>query len=175
MSAERAAFEREVAEAVSKASWLSAAGFFNTIAARAGRFQNSVHNMPDVLLPLPSLSNWSPQAAAAVSGLMASLADSTLYQPVFFAAAAGVTGSLPTASGGSRSLVDSLFEFIDLEAVVIADSGNPVADLTGMGHNLIAASIASVVAISGAAAGSGLLGSVPFIGGGLDAFAAVWR
>ncbi len=174
-TAETRAMEDRLAEDAARSSWLSAAGFFNTIAARTGRFRAAVQNVPDVSLPLPSLEDWLPRSAAAVRALVAALAHSRHYQPVFFSAAAGVTGSLPTAAGGASGLVDSLLEFIDLDTIIVADSGNPVADLSGMGHNLISASVASIMAISGAAAGSGFLESIPFIGRGLDAFESVWR
>ena len=68
-----------------------------------------------------------------MKGLLASLASSRTWQPVFFAAGAGITGTLPAAGGGDGGLVAGLFEFIDLDSVVIADSGNPIADLAGFG------------------------------------------
>ena len=125
--------------------------------------------------PLPSLEEWSPPAAAAVKGVLAALASSWTWQPVFFAAGGGVTGTLPAAGGGEGGLMAGLFEFIDLDAVVIADSGNPIADLAGFGHDLIASALGAIGAISGVAVGSGLLESIPFFGKGLDAFESVWR
>ena len=174
-SEERLALERAVAEDAAGSSWLAAAGFFNTIASRTGLFQAAAHNVPDAALPLASLEQWSPPAAAAVKGLLAALASSRTWQPVFFAAGAGVTGTLPAAGGGDGGLVAGLFEFIDLDSVVIADSGNPIADLAGFGHDLIASALGAIGAISGVAVGSGLLESIPFFGKGLDAFESVWR
>ena len=174
-SEERLALERAVAEDAAGSSWLAAAGFFNTIASRTGLFQAAAHNVPDAALPLPSLEEWSPPAAAAVKGVLAALASSRTWQPVFFAAGGGVTGTLPAAGGGDGGLVAGLFEFIDLDSVVIADSGNPIADLAGFGHDLIASALSAIGAISGVAVGSGLLESIPFFGKGLDAFESVWR
>ena len=174
-SEERLALERVVAEDAAGSSWLAAAGFFNTIASRTGLFQAAAHNVPDAALPLPSLEEWSPPAAAAVKGVLAALASSRTWQPVFFAAGGGIAGTLPAAGGGDGGLVAGLFEFIDLDAVVIADSGNPIADLAGFGHDLIASALGAIGAISGVAVGSGLLESIPFFGKGLDAFESVWR
>ena len=174
-SEERRALERRVAEDAAASSWLSAAAFFNTIAARTGRFQAAARNAPRAALPLPGLERWSPPAAAAVKGLLAALSSSRDFPPVFFTAGAGATASLPAAPGGSRDLVGGLFELIDLDAATVAESGNPVADLAAFGHGLIAAAMTAFTALSGVAAGSGLLESIPFFGKGLDAFESVWR
>ena len=174
-SEERRALERAVAEDARESSWLSAAGFFNTVAARTGLFQAAARNVPDAALPLPSLDAWSPPAGAAVKNLLAALAASRAWQPVSFTAGAGATGSLPVAAGGDRGLAGGLFAFIDLDATVIADGGNPIADLAGFGHSLVAAAMSAIAALSGVAAGSGLLESIPFFGKGLDAFESVWR
>ena len=99
-SEERLALERAVAEDAAGSSWLAAAGFFNTIASRTGLFQAAAHNVPDAALPLPSLEEWSPPAAAAVKALLAALASSRTWQPVFFSAGHGVTGTLPAVGGG---------------------------------------------------------------------------
>ena len=174
-SEERRALERAVAEDARESSWLSAAGFFNTVAARTGLFQAAARNVPDAALPLPSLDAWSPAAGAAVKNLLAALAASRAWQPVSFTAGAGATGSLPVAAGGDRGLAGGLFAFIDLDATVIADGGNPIADLAGFGHSLVAAAMSAIAALSGVAAGSGLLEAIPFFGKGLDAFESVWR
>ena len=174
-SEERRALERAVAEDARESSWLSAAGFFNTVAHRAGLFQAAAREVPGVALPLPSLEEWSPAAGAAVRNLLAALAASRAWQPVFFAAGAGATGSLPVAAGGDRGPAADLFAFIDLDATAVADSGNPIADLAGFGHSLVAAAMSAIAALSGVAAGSGLLESIPLFGKGLDAFESVWR
>lgn len=172
-SEERRALEAAVAEDARESSWLSAASFFNTVATRTGLFQAAARNVPGAALPLPGLDRWSPAAGAAVKNLLAALADSRAWQPVSFIG--GGAGSLPIASGGDRGLAGGLFAFIDLDATVIADGGNPIADLAGFGHSLVAAALSAVAALSGVAAGSGLLESIPFFGKGLDAFESVWR
>ena len=172
-SEERRALEAAVAEDARESSWLSAASFFNTVATRTGLFQAAARNVPGAALPLPGLDRWSPAAGAAVKNLLAALADSRAWQPVSFTG--GGAGSLPIASGGDRGLAGGLFAFIDLDATVIADGGNPIADLAGFGHSLVAAALSAVAALSGVAVGSGLLESIPFFGKGLDAFESVWR
>lgn len=172
-SEERRALEAAVAEDARESSWLSAASFFNTVATRTGLFQAAARNVPGAALPLPGLDRWSPAAGAAVKNLLAALADSRAWQPVSFTGGGG--GSLPIASGGDRGLAGGLFAFIDLDATVIADGGNPIADLAGFGHSLVAAALSAVAALSGVAVGSGLLESIPFFGKGLDAFESVWR
>ena len=54
-SEERQELARVVAEDAREASWMAAAGFFNTIAHRVGLFQAAAHNVPSVALPVPSL------------------------------------------------------------------------------------------------------------------------
>ena len=176
-SEEQAALARVVAEDAKAASWMAAAGFFNTIAHRAGLFQAAAHNVPAVALPPPSLERWVPAADAAVKGLAAALARSRDYHPMLFSAATAGAGVLPApgGDGASGGLASGLMEFIDLDSVIVADSGNPIADLAALGHGLINAALAATAALMGAAAGSGLLESIPFIGRGLDVFQSVWQ
>ena len=107
---------------------MSAASFFNTIAHRTGLFQAAGHNIPGVSLPPPSLPRWVPAADAAVKGVTAALIQSRGYQPMLFSAAAGGAAALP-APAGSGGMAAGLLEFIDLDGVIVADSGNPIADL----------------------------------------------
>ena len=72
-------------------------------------------------------------------------------------------------------MVSGLLEFIDLDSVIVADSGNPIADLAALGHGLLNAALAAVTALMGAATGSGLFESIPFIGKGLDVFESAWQ
>ena len=81
----------------------------------------------------------------------------------------------PGGDGASGGMASGLMEFIDLDSVIVADSGNPIADLAALGHGLINAALAATAALMGAAAGSGLLESIPFIGRGLDVFQSVWQ
>ena len=165
---------RVVAEDAREASWMAAASFFNTIARQAGLFQAAAHNVPAVELPTPSLEEWSPAADAAVKGIAVKLARSRSYHPMLLSAATAGAGALPVpkAEGG---MVSGLLEFIDLDSVIVADSGNPIADLAALGHGLLNAALAAVAALMGAATGSGLLESIPFIGKGLDVFESAWQ
>ena len=172
-SEERAELARVVAEDAKAASWMSAASFFNTIAHRTGLFQAAAHNIPGVSLPPPSLGQWAPAADAAVKGLTTALVQSRGYQPMLFSSAAGGAAALPAPGGGGMTA--GVMEFIDLDSVIVADSGNPIADLAGLGHGLMNAALAAMTALMGAAAGSGLLESVPFVGKGLDMFESVWQ
>ena len=130
-SEERVELARVVAEDARAASWMSAASFFNTIAHRTGLFQAAAHNIPGVSLPPPSLEQWAPAADAAVKGLTTALVQSRGYQPMLFSAAASGAAALP-ASGGSGGMAAGLMEFIDLDSVIVADSGNPIADLASV-------------------------------------------
>ena len=174
-SEEREALARVVAEDAQEASWMAAASFFNTIAHRAGLFQAAAHNVPAVALPVPSLEEWVPAADAAVKGVAAQLARSRDYHPMLLSAATAGAGALPAAGGDGGGMVSGLLEFIDLDSVIVADSGNPIADLAALGHGLLNAALASVAALMGAATGSGLLESIPFIGKGLDVFESAWQ
>ena len=173
-SEEQAALALVVAEDAKAVSWMSAASFFNTIAHRTGLFQAAAHNIPAVSLPPPSLGQWAPAADAAVKGLTTALIQSRGYQPLLFSAAAGSAAAFP-APGGDGGMASGLLEFIDLDSVIVADSGNPIADLAALGHGLMNAALAAMTVLMGAAAGSGLLESVPFVGKGLDMFESVWQ
>ena len=140
-SEERAELARVVAEDARAASWMSAASFFNTIAHRTGLFQAAAHNIPGVSLPPPSLERWAPAADAAVKGLTTALVRSRGYHPMVFSAAAGSAAALPVPGGGGMAA--GLMEFIDLDSVIVADSGNPIADLASLGHGLMNAALAA--------------------------------
>ena len=173
-SEEHETLARVVAEDAREASWMAAASFFNTIARQAGLFQAAAHNVPAADLPTPSLDEWSPAADAAVKGVAAKLARSRSYHPMLLSSATAGAGALPVpqADGG---MVSGLLEFIDLDSVVVAGSGNPIADLAALGHGLLNAALAAIAALMGAATGSGLLESIPFIGKGLDVFESAWQ
>ena len=173
-SEERRELARVVAEDAREASWMAAASFFNTIAHRVGLFQAAAHNVPSVALPTPSLDEWVPAADAAVKGVAAQLARSRDYHPMLLSAANAGAGALPAADGDG-GMVAGLLEFIDLDSVIVADSGNPIADLAALGHGLLNAALAAIAALMGAATGSGLLESIPFIGKGLDVFESAWQ
>ena len=150
-SEEREALARVVAEDAREASWMAAASFFNTIAHRVGLFQAAAHNVPSVALPVPSLDEWTPAADAAVKGVAAQLARSRDYHPMLLSAANAGAGALPASGNGEGGMVAGLLEFIDLDSVIVADSGNPIADLAALGHGLLNAALAAVAALMGAA------------------------
>ncbi len=97
----------------------------------------------------------------------------SMSHPMLLSAANASAGALPVADGDG-GMVAGLLEFIDLDSVIVADSGNPIADLAALGHGLPNAALASVAVLMGAATGSGLLESIPFIGKGLDVFESAW-
>ena len=119
------------------------------------------------------LSGPEPEHAEPDAG-DAQLARSTRYHPMLLSAATAGAGALPApkAEGG---MVSGLLEFIDLDSVIVAESGNPIADLAALGHGLLNAALAAIAALMGAATGSGLLESIPFIGKGLDVFESAWQ
>ena len=94
---------------------------------------------------------------------------------MLLSAADAGAGTLPASGDGDGGMVSGLLEFIDLDSVIVADSGNPIADLAALGHGLLNAALAAVAALMGAATGSGLLESIPFIGKGLDVFESAWQ
>ncbi len=173
-SEQRETLAQVVAEDAREASWMAAASFFNTIAHRVGLFQAAAHNVPSVALPTPSLDEWVPAADAAVKGVAAQLARSSRYHPMLLSAADAGAGALPSPDGDG-GMVSGLLEFIDLDSVIVAESGNPIADLAALGHGLLNAALAAIAALMGAATGSGLLESIPFIGKGLDVFESAWQ
>ena len=171
---ERAALERVVAEDVKEASWLAAASFFNTIAHRSGRFLAGVHNTPEVALPAAELVKWVPTADAAVKAVMVGLSGSRRYPPALTPSAVGAAEGGVVMSG--EGLMDGILDFIDLETVMVADSGNPIADLAAMGHNLIYSSIGAMTLLAGASVGAGLLESATgVLGKGVNVFSSSWQ
>ena len=163
-----------IATDMERSSWLAAASFFNTIAARTGTFQSAAHNLPSVNLPLPSLKKHAPEAAVVVKTMIEKLGEGGKYQAIPFGAAAGATGGAADAAPLRGGFLSSLWEFMDLSTIVVADSGNPIADLTGMGHNLLNSSIAVITGIAAVAAGTSVFDLVPFFGAAVDVFEEAW-
>ena len=174
-SEEQQALIDAVAADADKISWLSAASFFNTIAASTAKVSAAAHNIPTASLPSPSLQKWAPQADAAVKGLVAALAQSPAYRPLQVAPASGISGALAPSGSRGGDLMDSLMEFINPASVLVADSGNPIVDLTHMGFGLINAALAAIAGLAGASVGNNIVEALPFIGKGLDVFEAGWQ
>ena len=175
---EHVALLEAVAEDAARASWLSAASFFNTIARRAGVFQNAVHNVPATALPLPILTNVVPDAHVAVIGVLEALAGARDYSPMLSSVALRPVGVAAVSTDGGSGLDGGLLNVIDFESVTISQSGNPIADLASYGHGLINAALYALATLGGLAIGSGVLGFLGKfgrMGKGLDAFAAVWQ
>ena len=170
---EHVALQEAVAADAARASWLSAASFFNTIARSTGVFQAAAHNVPVTALPLPSLENWAPSADAAAKGLAVALAGSREYPPLLSSAARGPVGVLPGSANGGSDVGGGLLAVIDLESVTIAESGNPIADLAGFGHSLTNAALFALAGLSAAAIGSGFFDFG--FSKGLDVFESAWQ
>ncbi len=167
--AEQRALVEAVAEDAEDISWLAAASFVNTLSISAGRIQAAADNVPEAALPSPSLAKWSERASAAVQGIVRSLGHGGSYQAVPLVAGPGVDGSLVPGVGKSGFILEKVMSFIDPETVVVADSGNPLLDLTTMGYRLMNAGLGALGVLTGLSAGSSLTGVV-----GLDFFRAAW-
>ena len=166
---ERDALEKAVADDAERRGWLSAAAFFNTIARRTGAFQTSAWNLPDAALPAGSLEGASKPAAAAVQALTVALAQTRGWKPVLFGG-----GALPS-SGGDGGVGAGLWDWLSIDAASLPDSGNPIADLAGYGHDLLFNAMTAIGALAAAATVSGGFRSVPFVGRGLDLFGHGWQ
>ena len=172
VSEQREAVAAAVARDAEASSWLSAASYFNTLAHQWGRFQAAAYHLPEASAPIAALEHVSPAADSAVKGVTAALAASREY-PVSLVPAA-LTGVGAVAGGGAGvPLADGVLDFIEFESVMVAQSGNPIADLANLGHSLINWSLGIMAALIGVAGGSGLVKGVPFLGG-LDVFASTW-
>ena len=166
---ERDALERAVAEDAGRRGWLAAAAFFNTLARRTGRFQAAAYGIPDVALPSGSLEGASPPAAAAVQALTVALAQTRNWKPVVFGG-----GALPS-SGGDGGVGRGFFDWLSIDDAVVPDTGNPVADLAGYGHEILGNALAALSALAAAATVSGGFQAVPLLGRGLDLFGHGWQ
>ena len=144
--------------------WLGAASIFNVVARRAGNFQLAALNAPRPVGPAENLIKKSALADAAVRALAVNLAGSRLYGAV---AAAEALGSDDEGTG-KRGRINSIFQWLDFDLTVVADSGNPIADLSSMGHTLISMAMGAMVGLAGVGAVSGLL--VPSLWVMLDGF-----
>ena len=162
-----------IAEDARTSNWLAAASFFNTIAYRIGRFEAAASDGPEVALPVAELMEWSPAAADAVQAVMRALENSEDYNPVVRSGSQALPVS--DATGGSRRASGGLLKWIDLDNVIVADSGNPVADLARMGHRLINAAMGAVVALATVSAGVGFVEDMPFVGKGAKLFEGAWQ
>ncbi len=169
LAAEHTARQAAAREAAG-AGWLQAATVFNTLAARTGAFRAAATRLPEIALPRANLATWSLAADSAVKAVARNLQATSDWPLPLATASLGPIGAPPRGDGEGRGLLD----IVDLESVTIASGDNPILDLASLGHGLIAAALAAIAALSGVAAGSNLLESVPLVGQGLDAFEAIW-
>ena len=162
-----------IAEDARAANWLAAASFFNTMAYRIGRFEAAASDGPQVALPVGELEEWSAPAAAAVHGVASALEGSAVYNPT--GRSASSASPVSEGAGGTPRTAQGLLRFIDLDNVIVADSGNPIADLAAMGHRLINAALVAVGTLTAASVTVGFVESVPFFGKGADVFESAWQ
>ena len=165
------AFEEAIREDAENINWLAAASFVNTVSKSAGRVQAASRNVPEASLPSPDLEKWSDQAASAVKAVMRGLSQARGYEAVPFAMATGIAGALAPSVGRGGTVLDRVTDFIDPKSVIMADSGNPLLDLTATGYGLMNTGILAMTLLAGVSVGSNFLGVVE----SLDAFQAGWE
>ena len=176
--AERAGTEAirlAVAEEAKQLGWLGAASFVVTISAEAGKMQSAARNIPQASMPSPELEKWSTDAWAAVQGTITALAQSGNWRAIPAALAGGAAGARAPAAGRGGGALDGILHFIDFDAVLMAESGNPLLDLAATGHALIDSGLAALSAIAATAVGVNFVEIVPVFGKGLDVFEASWE
>ena len=78
-------------------------------------------------------------------------------------------------ASGPDSLMDGLWDFLDVGSVQIVESGAPLADLAWLGQTLLNLVVLALAALTTAAAASGSLEAIPIIGDGLDKFQDAWQ
>ena len=173
--AEQRALLDAVAREASEVSWLAAASFVNALAASAAHIQAAAENVPEAALYSADIEGASPWAKAASEAVVRGLAEGGRYEAVPLALATGGSGALAPATGRRGTMMDRLMDFIDPESVIVADSGNPLLDLTATGFGLMSAGVAAIVVLSGASVGNNFVNIIPFVGKAFDVFEAGWE
>lgn len=168
------AIREAVAEEAKQLGWLGAASFVVTISAEAGKMQAAARNIPLASMPSPELEKWSKDAWTAVQGTVTALAQSGNWRAIPAALAGGAAGARAPVAGRGGDALDGILHFIDFDAVLAADSGNPLLDLTATGHALIDAGLAALGGFAATAVGVNFVEIVPVFGKGLDVFEASW-
>ena len=171
----QAELEQSIGEDAAQLGWLGAASFVNSLARSAGRIQSAAQNVPQGSLPSPELKNWSKNALAAVQGTVRAVAQEGRYQAIPLALATGIAGARAPADGRGGTMLEELMNFMDPQDVMVAESGNPLLDLTSMGFLLINAGLGALTTFAGVSVGSNLFELFPGFGKGLDAFEAGWQ
>ena len=167
--------EEKIGEDAARLGWIGAASFVNSLSRSAGRIQSAASNIPEASVFSAELEKVSEKAWSAVLATVTGLAQAGGYQPVPVALATGLSGARASSDGRGGTMLDRMVRFIDPESLMVADSGNPLLDLAGMGFSLIDAGMAALGVFAGVAVGNNLLESIPLFGGGLDAFEASWQ
>ena len=150
--------------------WTMAASLFMTITRHVGEYQFGTGNLPGVSGPSARLKELVPEAEKAVREVAEELAASDEYP-----AALGASADPAGGAGGVGGIGRGSFDWLDIEDIQFVDSGNPVLDLMSLGHSLVTKAMAAILLLGGLATGSNFLQSIPFIGGGLNAFGAAWE
>lgn len=150
--------------------WTMAASLFMTITRHVGEYQFGAGNLPRVSPPSARLKELVPEADKAVTAAAEKLSASDEYP-----AALGASADPAAGAGGVGGIGRGTFDWLDIEDIQFVDSGNPIMDLMSLGHSLVAKAMAAIVLLGGLATGSNLLQSIPFVGGGLNAFGAAWE
>lgn len=171
----QAELERAIGEDAAKLGWLSAASFVNTLSRSAARIQSAARSVPEASLFSAELKEWSKQGWAAVQATVKGLAQDVRYQPIPLALATGIAGARAPVEGRGGSLFRRVVSFIEPEAVMVAESGNPLLDLANMGFGLINSALGAMAGLAGASVGNNFVELIPAIGKGLDAFEASWQ
>lgn len=169
--AEQQALVEAVRKDAEDIEWLAAASFVNTLAASAAKIQAAAWNVPEGSMYSPDLRSWSPAGFRAVEAVVRGLAQDGGYEVVPVAGAAGVAGALAPTVGRGGSHLDRIMKFIDVESVLVADSGNPLLDLASTGFAVMNGALLAMLALSGVSVGSNFVGLVP----SLDVFEAGWQ
>ena len=169
-SEEQKALAEAVAKDAEEISWLAAASFVNTLAASAARIQSAAANVPQASLFSPAVGDWSPKAKAATQAMVKALAQDQRFRAVSLGPASAVAGPLAPATGRGGSWLEWLLGFIDVESILVADSGNPLLDLTNMGFNMLHTGMATLGVLTGAAIVSNTVGVID----SADVFQAGW-
>ncbi len=164
------ALSEELKEEAANLPWTMAASLFMTMTRHVGAYQFGAGNLPRVSGPSARLKELVPEAEKAVTAAAEQLSASDEYP-----AALGASADPAGGAGGVGGIGRGTFDWLDIEDIQFVDSGNPIMDLMSLGHSLVAKAMASILLLGGLATGSNLLQSIPFVGGGLNAFGAAWE
>ena len=163
---------RELAETYAEeSSWLWAATFFHVVAWQTGRFETAAAETPEIRLPTESLTQWSPQASAAVRNTLAWLAASS-WPPVAAVATASVAQG--TASTDFSGIMGEIIPHFPIQWTVLASAENPILSLASLGFWLVTGALSAIASLAAIALVNSSTEVIPLIGKSLNVFATVW-